>query len=91
MCTNTPPRDNPDAPLLPSNLQLNGVGQWTADMYSMFNAGRPDVLPVGDLGVRKVRGNPLGVGVPLLFWGGGGVRRARVRPLLIEPCRHELL
>ena len=32
---------------------VKGLGQWTADMFMMFHLGRPDVLPVGDLGVRK--------------------------------------
>jgi DNA-3-methyladenine glycosylase II len=34
-------------------LQVRGIGRWTADMFAMFHLGRPDVLPVGDLGVRK--------------------------------------
>lgn len=32
---------------------VKGLGQWTADMFMMFHLGRPDVLPVGDLGIRK--------------------------------------
>jgi DNA-3-methyladenine glycosylase II len=32
---------------------VKGLGQWTADMFLMFHLGRPDVLPVGDLGVRR--------------------------------------
>ena len=32
---------------------VKGLGQWTADMFMIFHLGRPDVLPVGDLGVRK--------------------------------------
>lgn len=32
---------------------LRGVGPWTAHMLLMFSLGRPDVLPVGDYGVRK--------------------------------------
>lgn len=32
---------------------VKGIGVWTAHMYLIFSAGRPDVLPVGDLGVRK--------------------------------------
>jgi DNA-3-methyladenine glycosylase II len=32
---------------------IKGVGQWTADMFMMFHLGRPDVLPVGDLGIRR--------------------------------------
>ena len=34
--------------------QLKGVGRWTADMLLMFCLGRPDVLPVGDLGVQRI-------------------------------------
>lgn len=32
---------------------IKGVGEWTANMQLMFSLGRPDVFPVGDLGVRK--------------------------------------
>jgi DNA-3-methyladenine glycosylase II len=32
---------------------VKGLGQWSADMFLMFHLGRPDVLPVGDLGVRR--------------------------------------
>jgi DNA-3-methyladenine glycosylase II len=34
-------------------LAVRGVGRWTAEMLLMFYLGRPDVLPVADLGVRK--------------------------------------
>ena len=33
--------------------QVRGIGRWTVEMLLMFRLGRPDVLPVGDLGVRK--------------------------------------
>ncbi|MDQ6618069.1 MAG: methylated-DNA--[protein]-cysteine S-methyltransferase [Actinomycetota bacterium] len=33
--------------------QVRGVGRWTAEMFLIFTLGRPDVLPVGDFGVRK--------------------------------------
>jgi 3-methyladenine DNA glycosylase/8-oxoguanine DNA glycosylase len=33
--------------------EIDGVGQWTAEMFLIFNLGRPDVLPVDDLGVRR--------------------------------------
>jgi 3-methyladenine DNA glycosylase/8-oxoguanine DNA glycosylase len=33
--------------------EIKGIGRWTVEMFLMFNLGRPDVLPVGDLGVRK--------------------------------------
>ncbi len=32
---------------------IKGVGEWTAQMQLLFSLGRPDVFPVGDLGVRK--------------------------------------
>lgn len=32
--------------------EIKGIGRWTADMLLLFCLGRPDVLPVGDLGVR---------------------------------------
>lgn len=34
-------------------MAVKGVGRWTADMLLIFCLGRPDVLPVGDLGTRK--------------------------------------
>jgi DNA-3-methyladenine glycosylase II len=34
-------------------LPIRGIGPWSVDMFLMFALGRPDVLPVGDLGVRK--------------------------------------
>ncbi len=32
---------------------VHGVGEWTAHMFLIFCLGRLDVLPVGDLGIRK--------------------------------------
>ena len=34
-------------------IQTRGVGRWTVEMLLIFRLGRPDVLPVDDLGVRK--------------------------------------
>jgi DNA-3-methyladenine glycosylase II len=31
---------------------VKGIGQWSADMFLIFHLGRPDVLAVGDLGIR---------------------------------------
>jgi len=33
--------------------QIKGIGEWTAHMLLMFSLGHPDILPVGDYGVRK--------------------------------------
>lgn len=32
---------------------VRGIGRWSAEMLLMFTLGRPDVLPVGDFGVRN--------------------------------------
>lgn len=34
-------------------LPVKGIGEWTAHMFLMFCMARPDVLPVGDLGIRN--------------------------------------
>ncbi|HET6622486.1 MAG TPA: DNA-3-methyladenine glycosylase [Candidatus Saccharimonadales bacterium] len=34
-------------------IDVKGIGQWTADMFLMFCMARPNVLPVGDLGIRN--------------------------------------
>jgi 3-methyladenine DNA glycosylase/8-oxoguanine DNA glycosylase len=31
---------------------IKGIGRWTAEMFLIFALNRPDVLPVGDLGIR---------------------------------------
>jgi len=33
--------------------QVRGIGPWTAQMYLIFNLGRPDVMPATDLGIQK--------------------------------------
>ncbi len=33
--------------------RIKGIGRWTVEMLLMFNLGRPDVLPVDDLGVQR--------------------------------------
>ena len=40
--------------------QVRGIGVWTAEMFLMFTLRRPDVWPVGDLGVRQGMGRMLG-------------------------------
>jgi DNA-3-methyladenine glycosylase II len=32
---------------------VKGIGTWTAEMFLMFQLYRPDVLPVGDVGLRR--------------------------------------
>jgi len=43
----------PDADIIEHLTQVRGIGRWTVEMMLMFRLGRPDVLPVHDLGVRK--------------------------------------
>jgi DNA-3-methyladenine glycosylase II len=38
-------------------IQVKGIGRWTAEMFLIFCLGRPDVLPVADLGIRKAMHN----------------------------------
>ncbi len=33
--------------------EVKGIGRWTAEMFLIFSLGRMDVLPVGDLGLKK--------------------------------------
>jgi len=42
-----------DAEIVDRLTRIKGIGRWTAEMLLIFNLGRPDVLPVHDLGVRK--------------------------------------
>ena len=42
-----------DAEVAERITAVKGLGRWSADMFSMFHLGRPDVLPVGDLGIRR--------------------------------------
>src|SRR5690554_3737677 len=37
-------------------VPIRGIGRWTVEMMLMFRLGRPDVLPVDDLGIRKGAG-----------------------------------
>ncbi|KAJ7497292.1 DNA glycosylase [Mycena latifolia] len=34
-------------------LEVRGIGRWTVDMFAIFSLRRPDILPVGDLGVQR--------------------------------------
>jgi DNA-3-methyladenine glycosylase II len=45
--------DLPDEEVSEQLTAIKGLGQWTADMFLMFHLGRPDVLPVGDQGIRR--------------------------------------
>jgi DNA-3-methyladenine glycosylase II len=42
-----------DAEVASELTAVKGLGRWTADMFLIFHLGRPDVLAVGDLGIRR--------------------------------------
>jgi DNA-3-methyladenine glycosylase II len=41
-----------DDDVIENLVQVKGIGRWTAEMFLIFSLGRPDVLPVDDLGVQ---------------------------------------
>jgi 3-methyladenine DNA glycosylase/8-oxoguanine DNA glycosylase len=42
-----------DDELVERLVSVRGIGSWTVEMFLIFNLGRPDVLPIHDLGVKK--------------------------------------
>jgi DNA-3-methyladenine glycosylase II len=42
----------PDEEAIVQLTRVKGIGRWTAEMFLIFSLGRPDVLPVDDLGFR---------------------------------------
>ena len=57
--------DLTDEVLIAELTQVKGIGRWTAEMFLIFYLGRPDVLPVADIGLQRAmrlsynRGRPL--------------------------------
>ncbi len=45
--------DLPDEDVISELVAVKGIGSWSAQMFLMFHLQRPDVLPVGDLGIRR--------------------------------------
>jgi DNA-3-methyladenine glycosylase II len=45
--------DLPDEDVIAELVEVKGVGRWTAEMFLIFHLGRPDVVSVGDLGIRR--------------------------------------
>jgi DNA-3-methyladenine glycosylase II len=43
----------PDDEVVAELVAVKGLGTWSAHMFLMFQLERPDVLPVGDLGIRR--------------------------------------
>lgn len=42
-----------DGAIVERLTQVRGIGRWTVEMMLIFWLGRPDILPVDDLGIRK--------------------------------------
>ncbi|MCE9550185.1 MAG: DNA-3-methyladenine glycosylase [Betaproteobacteria bacterium] len=42
-----------DEELISRLVSLRGIGRWTVEMFLIFTLERPDVLPIGDFGVRE--------------------------------------
>src|SRR5262245_33957974 len=68
----------PDEEVVIAITAVKGMGRWSAEMFLMFRLNRPDIFPVGDLGIVK--------GVQTLF---GMKRRPAPRTMirLAEPWR----
>ena len=45
--------DLPDDEVVSELVAVKGIGEWSAHMFLMFQLERPDVLAVGDLGIRR--------------------------------------
>lgn len=46
-------RTLPDEDVIAGITSVKGLGRWSAHMFLMFHLRRPDVLSVGDLGIRR--------------------------------------
>jgi len=50
-----------DEEVIAALVQVKGIGRWSADMFLIFRLLRPDVLPVGDLGILTAVQNAYGL------------------------------
>jgi len=50
-----------DEEVIVALTQVKGIGRWSAEMFLMFRLHRPDVLPVGDLGIVNAVKNVYGL------------------------------
>jgi DNA-3-methyladenine glycosylase II len=46
-------RTLPDEDVVAELIEVKGIGRWTAEMFLIFHLARPDVVSVGDLGIRR--------------------------------------
>jgi DNA-3-methyladenine glycosylase II len=62
-----------DESVIAELVAVRGIGRWTAEMFLIFNLLRPDVYPLGDLGLLKA--------VRLAYFKGRKVPLSRIRKL----------
>ena len=67
-----------DEAVIDQLTQVKGIGRWTAEMFLIFYLLRPDVLPVGDVGVQRAIGN---------HYNGGERPDAAAMRRIAEPWR----
>lgn len=65
--------DASDEAAVAALTDIRGVGEWTARMYCIFALGREDVLPLGDLAVRR--------GIEQVYNDGEELTRAEMREI----------
>ncbi len=65
-----------DEALIGALVDVKGIGRWTAEMFLIFHELRPDVLPVGDIGLQRA--------VALHYHGGERVDAAAIRELAVR-------
>ena len=42
-----------DEAVIEAMTKVKGIGRWSAEMFLIFRLGRPDILPVADVGVQR--------------------------------------
>ncbi len=51
----------PNDEVIKQLVAVKGIGEWSAHMFMIFSLGRTDILPTGDLGIRKAIMNLYGL------------------------------
>ncbi|MGZ5041280.1 MAG: DNA-3-methyladenine glycosylase family protein [Usitatibacter sp.] len=54
-----------DEAIIEDLVQVKGIGRWSVEMFLIFHMMRPDVLPVGDLGLQRAMERAYNGGEPL--------------------------
>ncbi len=67
-----------DEAVIADLVQVKGIGRWTVEMFLIFHMMRPDVLPVGDLGLQRA--------MELHYNGGEAITKDDMRRIA-EPWR----